>query len=515
MPTPAGNTCPGPAVYHRRRPERTLLYRLVQAHLATWLALHDDGQGRPTPAPNEREFRRYLDCGILAHGFARARCADCGHDFIVAYSCKGRGVCPSCTTRRMAETAAHLVDHVVPRLPVRQWVLSFPKRLRYHLDDAELQNAVLHSFLRCIEQGLRQGRADVQGEDKARIGAVVFIHRFGALLNAHLHFHAVVIDGVFLGEDAETLRFEETHLTPETVQRLQTTIRRRIVGLFVRRGLLERADGEAMCACEHGGGFSLDTRVRIEANDRQGLERLLRYCARPAFAQERLRQIDAEHLVYESPKPGPGGRVSQILTPLELMDRLAALIPPPRRHRHRSRRAGAELAAAAGGHGAGRCGTEAGTGRGGSRSRGKRAPPGGALCLGRLAGAHLRGSSAQLPAMRRHDADHRLHRRPGRGGEDSDAPGRADRAAQTGPGARPAAVGGGATGRCRSVCPIGAGTRIRSAHRVVAEAFRHSGGGCLRLRPARCPTAGVLRASGRKGWRIWSTAGGKRAEILD
>ena len=63
--------------------------------------------------------------------------------------------------------------------------------------------------------------------------------------------------------------------------------------------------------------------------------RLLRYCAGPVFAQDRLRQIDAEHLVDESPKPGPGGRVSQILTPLELMDRLAALTPPPRRHRYR------------------------------------------------------------------------------------------------------------------------------------------------------------------------------------
>jgi hypothetical protein len=230
----------------------------------------------------------------------------------------------------MAETAAHLVDHVFPRLPVRQWVLSFPKRLRYHLDDAEL-----HSFLHAIEQGLRQGLADAQGEGKVRLGAVVFIHRFGALLNAHLHFHVVVIDGVFCGEDAETLRFEEVRLAPETVQRLQATIRKRIVRLFVRRGRLDKAEGDALCACEHGGGFSLDAGVRIEANDRQGLERLLRYCARPAFAQERLRQIDAEPLVYESPKPGPGGRVSQILTPLELMDRLAALIPPPRRHRHR------------------------------------------------------------------------------------------------------------------------------------------------------------------------------------
>ena len=85
----------------------------------------------------------------------------------------------------------------------------------------------------------------------------------------------------------------------------------------------------------HGGGFSVDAEVRIEANDRAGLERLLRYCARPAFAQEQLREIDAEHLVYERVKPGPGGSVSLMLTPMELLDRLAALIPPPRRHRHR------------------------------------------------------------------------------------------------------------------------------------------------------------------------------------
>ncbi|MFO1403221.1 MAG: transposase zinc-binding domain-containing protein [Azonexus sp.] len=115
MPMPARRESLPDAGVSPPAPERTLLYCLVQAHLATWLALHDDGQGRSAPALTEREFRRYLDCGILAHGFARARCADCGHDFIVAYSCRGRGVCPSCTTRRRAETAAHPVDHVFPR----------------------------------------------------------------------------------------------------------------------------------------------------------------------------------------------------------------------------------------------------------------------------------------------------------------------------------------------------------------------------------------------------------------
>ncbi|MDY0063241.1 MAG: transposase zinc-binding domain-containing protein [Myxococcota bacterium] len=52
---------------------------------------------------------------------ARARCAACKHDFVVPFSCKTRGLCPSCNTRRMVETAAHLVDHVIPRVPVRLW----------------------------------------------------------------------------------------------------------------------------------------------------------------------------------------------------------------------------------------------------------------------------------------------------------------------------------------------------------------------------------------------------------
>jgi len=116
-------------VYRRRRPERTPLYQSVQGHLETYLGLaregHTDGDGVPPYV--ERELRRYLECGILAHGFARARCGACGHDFLIAFSCKGRGVCPACNARRMVETAAHLVDQVFPPLPVRQWVLSVPE----------------------------------------------------------------------------------------------------------------------------------------------------------------------------------------------------------------------------------------------------------------------------------------------------------------------------------------------------------------------------------------------------
>jgi len=98
----------------RRRPEPTLWYRIVQSHLETWLELASREGGEAPPTHIERTFRRYLECGILAHGFARACCDECQHDFLIAYSCKYRGVRLSCNTRRMVKPAAHLVDHLSP-----------------------------------------------------------------------------------------------------------------------------------------------------------------------------------------------------------------------------------------------------------------------------------------------------------------------------------------------------------------------------------------------------------------
>lgn len=344
MAAAAPCAAPRPQRYQRRRPERTLWYRIVQAHFATWLELASDPYGESPPAYVERSFRRYLECGILAHGFARAWCDTCQHEFLIAYSCKGRGVCPSCNTRRMVETAAHLVDDVFPLLPVRQWVLAVPKRLRYFLqEDADLQGAVLRIFLDAVEHRLREHNADCA--DTARSGAVAFIHRFGSSLNEHVHFHCCVIDGVF--EPAETDGATEANDAPGVVfhavagldeaaiAAVQAQVRRRILRVFVRRGLIEKCDAQEMAGWDHGGGFSVDAAVRIEGNDRAGLERLLRYCARPPFALEHLHQQDAEHLVYHCPKPRSDGFRDLVLTPLELIDRIAALVPRPRTHRHR------------------------------------------------------------------------------------------------------------------------------------------------------------------------------------
>jgi hypothetical protein len=326
----------GTAVYQRRRPERSTVYQVVQGHLETWLAecRYTAEDGFPVAGYIEEDLRKYLQCGILAHGFARARCDDCGYDFLIAYSCKGRGVCGSCNTRRMVETAAHLVDEVFPRVPVRQWVLSFPKRLRYFLArDADLVNSVLRIFLNSVEKALQSCCADAP--DHARLGAVTFVHLFGSALNGNIHLHCCVIDGLFSAED-ETLRFDEATITPEAMAKVQAEARERVLRLFKRRSLLSPEDVETMRQWKHEGGFSLNADVTVAAWDRAGLERLLRYCARPIFASERLQWLEKDQrLVYRLPKSRPDGQAVLYLTPLEFLDKLAVLIPPPRKHRHR------------------------------------------------------------------------------------------------------------------------------------------------------------------------------------
>lgn len=116
--------------YRRHRSEQTLLYRIVEEYYPTFAALMEE-QGRELPGYVQREFEDYLKCGQLEHGFLRVRCESCRAEHLVAFSCKRRGFCPSCGARGMAESAALLVDEVLPEQPMRQWVLSFPFPLRF------------------------------------------------------------------------------------------------------------------------------------------------------------------------------------------------------------------------------------------------------------------------------------------------------------------------------------------------------------------------------------------------
>ena len=192
QPAPAGNE----VHYERRRPEETTLYQVVQEHLESFLAQVEAETGASLPDFVKDEFDAFLECGILAHGFLRLRCTQCAHEKLVAFSCKRRGFCPSCGARRMAETAAHLVDCVIPRVPVRQWVLSFPIPLRIlfaaHPD-------LLSPVLQCIHRVIATFLIKQSGlqRSQAHTGAVTLIQRFGSAANLNIHLHCLVLDGVY------------------------------------------------------------------------------------------------------------------------------------------------------------------------------------------------------------------------------------------------------------------------------------------------------------------------------
>ena len=332
-----GSPGAGAHVYRPRRPAKTLLHKTVRQNLETYLVAADeqeDFRGR-VPLHVEAAFREYLKCGLLCHGFARAYCAGCGHDFMVAFSCKNRDICPSCSTRRMVETAAHMVDDVLPRVQFRQWVLSVPKRVRWHMKTKpEVVSGLLGIFLRAVETTIRQRSPGAPAG--SRFGAVAFVHRFGGYLNSHIHYHVLITDGVFsAGEDGEAEFHPALDLDDEDFLAVQNKMRKRGLRWLHRHGHLDDVAVRTMDSADHAGGWSVNATVTIPGWDRHGLERLVRYCARPPLSQERLGRLNDETLVYSLRKPTMGGRTELVLTPLELLDRLSKLITPPRIHKHR------------------------------------------------------------------------------------------------------------------------------------------------------------------------------------
>ena len=227
-----------PPEYRRREPEKEPLYQVLAGHPETFLQ-HTRTSEHQLPLHVEKEMRAYLECGILAYGFVRVRCEDCGASRAVAFSCKKRGFCPSCCGRRMADTAARLVDEVLPRVPVRQWVLSFPYEIRYRLAyDGEWVSKVLAVFLRVVGRWYRR-QAQAMGHDHARWGSVTFVQRFGSSLNLNPHVHVLMLDGVYVDGEEAPVFAAAPPLSDQAVQQIVETSARRIIRLCTKRGLLD------------------------------------------------------------------------------------------------------------------------------------------------------------------------------------------------------------------------------------------------------------------------------------
>ena len=334
------------------------LHVAVASNLETFLARQEQ-RGRPVPRFVEREFRNFLECGIYAGGFLRVHCDDCGCDRVVPFSCKGRGICPSCGGRRMADTAAHLMDRVFPEVPVRQWVLSLPYTLRFRLGyDSKMVAGIHHILINTIFAYLRRATGLSYLGRTAGCGAVTFVQRFGDALNLNVHFHVLAMDGVysrsFTGRPIfhfipPVSQTDIEHLTGLLEKRIEKYVAKlelmnfdeehsffaqnyveSIIGKKtpVSGSGMDEREGSHLCASVNG--VNLQAATRITAGNRPRLEQLCRYTARSAISSERLEAMPDGRFCYHFKRLWHNGASEIVFDPLELVSRMAALVPPPR-----------------------------------------------------------------------------------------------------------------------------------------------------------------------------------------
>lgn len=346
-----------------------MLHRLVERHLDDLLESFRDPDNPESsiPAFVEKEFRAYLTCGRPEFGFIKLRCEKCQHVHPLPFSCKGRAICPSCATRRMEDTATHLVDHVLPDVPLRQWVLSPPFELRGIL---AARGEVLSKMVRIfVDEIFKQMRAwaQSQGIKIAQCGAVTFLQRFTRSLTVHPHLHVIVLDGVFTKADDESE--PEFHRcpppTPRDLMELLRNVFLRMERFLRRQGFVgpktdemdeadltpidrwyESAQREPSLltptkvprSASSGvqlGGFSVHAAVTVPAGDKKRRYELCRYVARPLLAEDQLCEAEDGRIALTMRRKTKSGQSVVLLEPLRLLRRLAWLIPPPRQHQVR------------------------------------------------------------------------------------------------------------------------------------------------------------------------------------
>jgi hypothetical protein len=313
-------------VYRPRNPGKTGFYRLVWGHYEEF--------ERAYPERYERVFgyfrpvigdvvRRYLACGDLRRGFARVRCPDCGHEYLLAFSCKGRYFCTSCHTRRAVLFSGWLNEEVLWPVPHRQVVLTVPKMLRpYFRYDRTLLGELCRVAASVITESIRHLLDDASLD----VGVVACVHTFGNFVNFHPHIHALVTDGGFTPGGT-------FHVLPKvSLAGMEQLFRHRVLRMLLDRGKIRPERVRMLLSWRHS-GFNLDASVRVGAGDARGRETIAQYLIRAPFSVGKVRYFPNKGTVIYKTKMVKGmNRDFGIYNSLDFLAAVTAHIPNRREH---------------------------------------------------------------------------------------------------------------------------------------------------------------------------------------
>jgi hypothetical protein len=181
----------------------------------------------------------------------------CGHEYLLAYSCKRRCFCTSCHSKRAVAFAEWLHETVLWPVGHRQIVLTIPKMLcAYFRYDRRL----LGDLCRVDAGVITQSFGVLPGLPDSEAGLVVRVHFFGSPLNFHPHLHVMATDGAFTPDG---VFHQLPTISPAPIEKL---FRHRVLGMLRRKGLLTPERIKMMESWAHS-GFNVNAAVRIGAAD--------------------------------------------------------------------------------------------------------------------------------------------------------------------------------------------------------------------------------------------------------
>jgi hypothetical protein len=316
------------SIYRPRKPQKSQYYQCVEDHFERFEQVYDDRFAKQygfLRSYVKRVIYRYLDCGILHNGFARVRCKDCGHEYLLAFSCRRRHFCPSYHQKRVVEFGEWLCEEVFKAVPHRHFVFSIPKILRWYF----LYDRKLLSYLsRCGWESLKEFFKETVPENGAVPGAVIAIQTFGDFLGFNPHLHVLCSDGCFYGEGmfrpalARLFGFQAGNLIfvslndlllmsritrsgPGVAPRFTTKIleeifRHKVFKMLLSKGKITEDLVDMLMKWRHS-GFNVFSGPRIQPGEEEAMENLARYIIRASFSQERMTYIPEESkVVYQS-----------------------------------------------------------------------------------------------------------------------------------------------------------------------------------------------------------------------
>ncbi len=316
----------GDQVYRARKPKKSPFWQCLAKHFGAFQDAYEERYqpryGFLRPVIPE-VVNKFLDCGDLEHGFARVRCDNCQHEYLLAFSCKGRWFCPSCHQKKVQLFGALLTETILFPVPHRHFTFGIPKMLRPYF---RFNRALLKDFCRLTHECLLEYMRATLGLPDGQPGIVMAIHTFGEYLDFHPHLHALVADGLFTRSGLFYV------LPAASLKPLEELFRARVITFMAAKGLLPPERARMLRGWVHS-GFNVHRSRRVLPGERTDLERLAQYIIRNPFAVEKMQVSEATRanpagaIIYRSGMNAKTHRNFEVFSPCDFIAAITQHIP--------------------------------------------------------------------------------------------------------------------------------------------------------------------------------------------